>query len=189
MVSAVMLAVLTACGGGSDDDKGPIDSKTSAAPTPTRTTTGTLLDLVPPKPERPADENTKAGAIAFADYVFKVISYGEGIGDAAPLTSIIDERRCAGCKLYLDNIKTSNKFNVVGVGSEPISTTKAKVVNVDGDFSTVSLTVNYPESVVIDADSGKASGDRQPKFTEATTVNLQWVDGKWRVLDVKSKDN
>ena len=188
MVCAVMLAVLSACGG-SSDGKDLSVAKSSSTPTPTRTTTGTLLDMVPPKPERPADEKTKAGAIAFADYFFKVALYVQGIADPAPLTAIIDADRCAGCKVLLGNVSTASSNGVVIVGTTPIATSKAKVVNVDGDFATVKLSVNHPERAIILAETGKPAGDPAPAYDDVTTVNLRWVDGAWIVLDTKSTEN
>ncbi|MDX6232513.1 MAG: hypothetical protein QOH68_1497 [Nocardioidaceae bacterium] len=182
-----MLVALSACSGSSDDgDKISIDDPTSASPT--QSSTGTLLDLVPPKPERPADKKTKLGAIAMADHLFKVVYYAQGIAKTEPLTAIVDAKLCRGCKVPLDNIATETQNGVVVVGTQPITTSKAKVVNVDGEFATVSLTVNYPEKVVVDAKSGKAAGKRSPGSKILTTVNLRWVDNAWTVLDFASKD-
>ena len=188
MVAASFAAlVLTGCADPEADTKAiEIDGASSSStpsPTATRSSTGTLLDLIPPKPERPADARTKAGAIAFADHVFAVIFYAYGQADPQPIRDIADTAVCRGCEQPVQNTEVMAQNDRLLLGTKPIETSKAKVVNVDGDLATVRLQVSYPQQVLVFAESGQAEGKRSPELDELTTVNLRWDDDAWTLLD------
>ena len=185
VAAAAAALVLAGCADSPDKTAVEIDGGTSATPSPTatRSSTGTLLDLVPPKPERPVDAKTKASAIAFADHVFKVIFYAYGQPDPEPIRDIADESTCRGCEQPIQNAEVGAQNGRLLLGATPVETSKAKVVNVDGDFATVRLVVSYPQQVLAFADSGKAEGKRVPEVDELTTVNLRWDKNAWVLLD------
>lgn len=186
IVAVAAAVVLAGCADTPEDKKVEIGGE-SADPTPTpsatRSSTGTLLDLVPPEPERPADARTKAGAIAFSDYVFKAIYYAYGTGDPTPITDIADTATCRGCKTPINNATVGGDNGRLLLGTQPVKTSGAKVTNVDGEIATVRLTVDYPQMVLVVRDTKQAEGDRIKAVEEPTTVNLRWQDGAWVLLD------
>lgn len=186
IIAVVAAVVLAGCADTPEDKKVEVGGKSSEptpTPTATKSSTGTLLDLVPPEPQRPADARTKAGAIAFSDYVFKSIYYAYGTADPTPITDIADTAICSGCKTPVNNATTAGDNGRLLLGTQPVTTSDAKVTNVDGDIATVRLTVDYPQMVLVVADTKQAEGDRIKAVTEPTTVNLRWQGGKWVLLD------
>ena len=179
LVAVALATTLTACGG--SDDKG--SQLPSRSPSPTKSTTGTLLDKVPTAPpERPKDVRSKAGAITFSDYSVDMIFYALATNDVDALYGIADRQLCRACKQVQDGIEKRGNRVQVGKGAPEVS--GPKLTSHEGEFYTVRQRVKLPEGAVIDPKTGKEYSQLDG-LTQVMNVNVRWVKDAWVLLDYK----
>lgn len=129
------------------------------------------------EPERPTDERSEAGAIAFAGYVFDVLQFSYGTADPTPLEDIADLELCFGCMQPLETIATAAASGAVLTGDADVSTDGAQVVDDTGARTTVRLRVQLPEL------SAAAGSQTVPESDAPMLVTLRWDATQWTLVD------
>jgi hypothetical protein len=177
IVAVALTTTLTACGG--SDDKG--SGLPSDSPSPTKSTTGTLLDSMPTSPpERPKDVRSKTGAIAFSSYVADMMFYVLGTNDVDALYGIADRKLCRKCASMQKTVE--KRGEKVQVGNTPLKVSDAKVIFTEGEFYTVRQRVQFPTGATISSKTGKEVEKLDDKF-ENMNINIRWVKDAWVLLD------
>ncbi|WP_370894902.1 DUF6318 family protein [Janibacter sp. GXQ6167] len=194
------LVVLTVALGsaGCGDDETPAPSTTSVASpkkgpalTPTETsssTSGTATSgttsptsgesAAPDLPEA-ATKNTKAGAMAFAE--FYTVQVGEAFrtGDTTALKAL-GESNCVACKALVDGI---DELRADGLHAERNPNTDIRAEQPQRSERGLHVRVNLAmvEYDLVDQDGKRV--ERSPRTVGYYTHLLHWRAGQWRVVD------
>lgn len=170
--AVVALVLVAACGGGSDSD-GPTIQETTASATPTASPTA------PTAVERPTDERSDAGAIAFSAYAVQTIvatSGGASLDDFLKIT--IDS--CNGCialaKQIGENPTELQRFD----GAPAID--GASIVKKDGADYVVEQTVSVPAGQKVKTSDSSVVSEIAPA-TYRWVLRATWKDDRWYVAD------
>lgn len=159
----LLVLMLTGCTAGDDP---------AASPEGGTAQTGEVTE-----PERPTDQRTEEGAIAFAGYVFDVLQFSYGTADPGPLESIADLELCFGCRQPLETIATAASSDAGLVGDADVSTSDAQIVDDTGARTTVRLRVQSPEL------SSAAASATVPSSDTPVLVTLRWDATQWTLVD------
>jgi hypothetical protein len=169
LAAVAALVLVAACGGGSDSD-GPAVAETSAP----ATTSAPTADA-PQEVERPEDERTDAGAIAFSAYAVQTIvatSGGASLDDFLQLAT----DSCDGCIRLAQQVGPDP--TEVQRFDGPPTVTDATVAKKDGADYVVDQTVSVPAGQKVKtADSSVVS--EIEAATYRFVVRASWKDDRW----------
>lgn len=183
LAAVVLTTTMTACGGSGE---GSSPQKASATPSPTRSTTGTLLDNVPAAPpERPKDVRSEAGALAFGAYVGDMIGYTLATSDTLALFNIADRAACKACKQVQAGVV--ERGDKVQVGPEPFRVTDGELGSEEGSLYTVRQRLHHPEGANVDSKTGKEYSKLE-QGVEDMTLEIEWREKAWILLDYTVAD-
>ncbi len=128
-------------------------------------------------PDRPADERTEEGAIAFAAHVFDVLQYSYLASDPSPLEDIADLELCFGCMQPLEAIAAASSSGEELEGGSEVSTSDAQIVDETGARTTVRLQVQQ--------DGLTSSGPTAsvPASDAPMLVTLRWDATRWTLVN------
>jgi hypothetical protein len=180
VAACAVLALAVAGCSGSDDG---VAASGSPSSTPTATPTPTVEIPEVPVPERPADEHTSDGAVAFTKYAVEVINRAYLTGDTASMRAIAtpDCGTCDRAAADIDGVYDEGQrfdggqMTVVRAGGVAIAE------NVNPTTPTV---MDITELWVIRADGSKKSTAPADVGVEILW-DLAW-NGSWRLAEVRS---
>jgi hypothetical protein len=180
VAACAVLALAVAGCSGSDDG---VAASGSPSPTPTASPTPTVEIPDVPVPERPADEHTSDGAVAFTKYVVEVINRMYVTGDTESLMAIStpDCPTCLRMKKDIDLVYARG-HQLRGGRTTLIET--GHVIIADDVLPSVPSLVDFgaveelsPEGVVVAT---------LPAMKEQAQVwDLDWANGKWLFVDLR----
>lgn len=151
----------------------------TASATPTRS--------VPPKPALPqaATEHTDAGAIAFTEHWFAVLSYAYASGDTDAIWEISNKETCEGCKALAERIQsryandgymTDGNIEVKSTGVLPYRENDATV-----------LVVNISQEEIQVHENGSIAPTRSDKQSDGSLlVYTRLSPGGWELEHLKA---
>ncbi len=172
-VAVAALVLVAACGGGSDSD-GPAVKETTAAPT-----TAAPAETTAAPQERPTDERSDAGAIAFSAFAVQSIVAATGGGSLDDFLQMTTAS-CDGCIQLAKDIGQDPAEVQRFEGAPDVS--GAKIVKKDGDDVVVDQSVSVPAGQKIrTADSSVVSEIAPASYR--FVVRVTWKDGRWYVAD------
>lgn len=176
---ALVLALGTAACGGADTDSDLPKSAatTSASPSPSATPSWSATT----KPERPKDEQSDAGAQAFATFAADTVLYMMATGDAPALSEISDLNSCETCRLWADN-HADGKINKLMIGTGPPTYALSGAPKVtDEVFYRVDLAMDIPRGTSVRKDGSNRERVKAVKDLPFR-ADLQWKDEKWLLM-------
>lgn len=166
------LVVVAACGGGSDSD-GPTIQETTASATPTPTAT------TPTVAERPTDERSDAGAIAFSAYAVQSIVATTGGASLDDFLKIAIDS-CKGCITLAKDIG-ENPTEVQRFDG-PAAIDGASIVKKDGADYVVEQTVSVPAGQKVKTADSSVVSEIAPAAYR-WVLRATWKDDRWYVAD------
>ena len=175
MVAA--LGGLAACGGdGEESGIEPLEPTSSAS-----SETSAPADSVP---ERPEDQRSDAGAIAFSEFVVRYVIAATGGADLDDFLGLATDS-CDGCIQLAKDIgetpDTRQRFD------EPPIIDDASVVKTDGDRFVVDQTVALSAGETFDTGDDSVVDDFEAG-TYRFTVAMTWSDGQWFLSDYAAEE-
>jgi hypothetical protein len=174
---AVLALSLAGCSG-SDDGVAA-----SPWPTPTATPTPTVEIPEVPVPERPADEHTSDGAVAFTKYVVEVINRMYVTGDTESLMAI-STTDCPACLRATEDIdKVYARGNRLRGGQMTLVDLQYAVVS-KNVIPTVPSTVDFSALEEVTPD-GEVVNSSPEESGQKLLWDLEWSDGVWRFADLR----
>jgi hypothetical protein len=175
MVAACLAVVLSAC-----SDNSPPDDDTR---TPPATSTSSTTWTPPPRPSPPAALGAdREGAEEFIRYFWGVFNYTQATGATDLLRSISDSK-CTFCSSVVEQAQRSaddgshlegSEITVVDVAAPPLDENKSVIAT--------AILEQAPGRVV--SAEGKTVTTGEGKRNQRSDVLVQWIDGRWRMLDV-----
>lgn len=172
-----------ACGG--EDESSSLPKVTvSASATPSASPSAEPTWSATAKPERPEDEQSAAGAQAFAEFAADTVFYMMATSDVPAMTSISDLATCESCKSW-DDDHNAGKVTKKSILSGPVTYRLADkpLVN-DEVFYQVTLLMDIPrgKSVTTQDDGSKKSGTLKAEKALPFKADLQWKDDQWLLM-------
>lgn len=140
----------------------------------------------PPTLPAPAATWTQPGGAAFVEYWFAALNYAVRTGDTSAVTGVTNQA-CGGCRPTLDAIRdgyadggslTGGQYLVRDVRTSSLWTNDRPVYDVTIDRS--------PRSSLDHAGATKKTVAALA-FANCTLI-LEWVEGKWRVLEIPTSE-
>jgi hypothetical protein len=185
-VAALLVVGLAAC---DDDPEVERDPDASASGTPIPPEASSPTEPTPTGPVEPtlpaeAKEPTKAGAVAFVEYYWDVVSYALVTGDLRTLASL-GGPGCSGCQGGVDFIKSiySDGGSVQAGPYRLLRITRASFTN-DRFTAYEGIAVTRSSTQVIEV-PGEPNQTLGP-VTERARMTLLYIDDSWRadILEV-----
>lgn len=176
-LSAVMLVALAACGG-SDDDS-------SIEPLEPEPTSSVITDTTAADPgERPEDEQTEDGAIAFSEFAVRsIVATGAGADPDDFLAMSV--AGCEGCvNLAKEVAQTPDQVQRY---QGPLTFSGAEVVDGNETQSVVVQTVDFPAGQEVNVKDDSVVEEIEPGQFELRLL-LQWTDDQWFVGEYSVKE-
>lgn len=168
---------LSGCGN-TDTPAAHADPATSAAP-PTRVTpshTGPTPPALPAVAAKP----TRAGAIAFAKYYWKVVDYAQRTGDTRLLRGLQYKtcKACVGGIRWIDRVRRAG--GTIRGGTYALQSARAQ--QAPGSPKSPAYAVVIKATTTAQQVSGAGRLDHQyPPSQPSITMSLQFMGGKWSV--------
>lgn len=144
------------------------------------------LSQGPPSLPAPAATWTQPGGAAFVDYWFATLNYALRTGDTSTLVGVTNTA-CGGCRPALDAIRgaygeggslNGGSYLVREVRTSSLWTNNRPVYDV---------TVDRAPRSTLDRGGGTLQTVPGAPFANCTLI-LEWIDGKWRVLEIPTSD-
>jgi hypothetical protein len=178
VAAVAALIVVAGCGGGSDSD-GPAAEKTTASATPTPAAT------TPPAEQRPEDDRSDAGAIAFSAFMINRITGVLGGGNIDDVLTLATAD-CEGCVSLAQGVKKNGTVVQKFDGSLRIS--DAKVIDTSDDKTQylVEQKVALPAGKKIDTATGKTV-EKLDETQFTFRVLAVWKGDKWFIGNYSAK--
>lgn len=179
--AVALVLALTAAACGNDEkasDLPQVGSSASASPSPTATPSWSATT----KPQRPQDEQSDAGAQAFAEFAADTVLYMMATGDVPAITSISDMSTCASCKRWADNYD-NGKIEKLTISSGPARHELVDTPSVNDEiYYRVELTLDIPRGESVRKDTGKKLDTIDADKALPFRTNIVWKDDQWQLL-------
>ena len=165
--TVVLTLALSGCSGSADSgapDPSPTPSSRTPAPTPPASPTPTA-----PVMPQAAKTHTKAGAQAFVEYFWQVVTYAQATGDTGAIRDLIVPESCDGCVRGATAIdKVYRAGGTVHGGTTTVSGFKTSVYRLEGvhqatvecDVTVAPIRFDYPGSTRDNQDPATEARDR-----------------------------
>lgn len=178
---ALTVALSTsACG--NDDDANALPEAGASSPSASPSATATPSWSATAKPQRPQDEQSPEGAVAFTQFAADTVLYMMATGDAPALAEISDLSTCTSCKLWSDNHDDGKIVKLmIGTGA-PTYTTVGKPTVTDDVFYNVKLAMDIPAGKSVRRDNEKKAEKVKAVKDLPFAADLQWKDDKWLLM-------
>ncbi len=152
------------------------------AGTPSHTANGRKPPAVP----TPAATFTQAGGASFVNFWFDTVNYATSTGDSSALAVVVNPD-CTGCRPALDAITAgyANGGSLSG-GSYLVREVRTSALWTK-ERPVYDVTVDRAPRSQLDHSGETVQTTPGAPFANCTLI-LEWVDGKWRVLEIPTSD-
>lgn len=172
----VLLLVLSGCGGSEGDP-----SIEPLEPEPTSTV---ITDTAAADPgERPDDEKTEAGAIAFSEFAVRSIIASKAGADPDDFLGLA----VSSCEPCIRIAQSTAKSTTVERYEGPVGVRDAEVLDEAGNEFVVNQIVEVPVAQEVDPSNESVVEDIAAEDLEFRLL-LEWNDGQWYLVNYSSED-